>query len=137
MIRSGGSRRSTRAPTKISAARGVAARARPEQATSRTSGSGSRSNGMIRSTTAGVPGRVSSNAARARVGARREPSAALRLASRPELSIERPIDSSRALEIVGSMASIETARSTWSATLWTSPQMAVSAAASPSRSAAS
>ena len=79
MIRSGGSRWAIRAQISTSAARGVAARASPEQATRRTSGSGSASSGTICSTSAGMPGRVSSRAARARVVGRRELRFALRL----------------------------------------------------------
>ena len=56
MIRSGGSSAGHRAQISNSAARGVAARASPEQATRRTSGSGSASRGTIRSTTAGNAG---------------------------------------------------------------------------------
>ena len=91
MIRSGGKRRATRAQIMTSAARGVAARASPEQATRRTSGSGSPNSGAISSTRPGIPGRVSNSAARARVVGRREASAVVRRGIKVEASIAAPI----------------------------------------------
>ena len=112
MIRSGGSGPPSSAQISSSAARGVAARASPEQATRRTSGSGSPSSGTICSTAAGMPGRVSRSAARARVVGRRELSFALRSGSSLDASMAPPIASIRAAERAGYTASIDIARST-------------------------